>query len=851
MNFQITLALRYLAGRRLRTVLTTLAIVFGILLIFGMNSILPAFINSFTTNVMAMEGHVDISVTSKINSAFPESVLETVRGVDGVTVAAGTLERAISLPVDYVDNDPATPDRVTSITLVGGIPDDIRSISAFNIIEGRFLEAGDEAAAVIAASLADDAGLKLGDKLSLPTTIGTVELTIVGITPKRLLPGSEEVFVTLPEAQKLLDMPGNINLIKANFDSLDEARRTQIETDITNVLGPNYALGVLQAGSEILQTIGAVQSIITFLGVLGLLMGGFIIFNTFRTIVAERRHDIGMLRAVGASRRTITRIILFEGMIQGVIGTAIGIVLGYAFAWATLKGISGITRQFLSVQIESPEVTPGLVIMAVVLGIGITLLAGWLPARAASRVTPLEALRPDVSDFLIKRMAGRSFWAGVIMIVLAVLALLSGNAGLLGLGTLFLVIGLITVGPALVTPIARLFGNLTSVVFARAGTAHLAESNLSRQPSRAAITASTTMISLAIVVMAASVLSSIFINFSTMLEKSLGSDYLLIPPTISFWGSDTGAAPDLADQLRAVNGVDVVSTMRFANSQIDDVAVGVLGIESTAYLKTSGLTFSEGDAASAFPQMENGRAIIINGILASWADIKMGDKVNLLTAAGEQTYTVVGIASDYLNAKTTTAYISQVNIAADFGRTEDIFYQINLRPGADETAVEAAFQEAVKPYPQFKLVAGREYLEQNMGLFNSIFSGMYAMVVFLSIPSLIAMINTLAIGVIERTREIGMLRAVGSTRKQIRTIILAEAVILSAIGTSFGLLAGLYMGRMAVSAFSLLGYQTDYVFPAQGVILAIAAGLLFGALAAIIPARQAARMDVVTALRYE
>ncbi|MCA9928304.1 MAG: ABC transporter permease [Anaerolineales bacterium] len=851
MNFQLTLALRYLAGRRLRTVLTTLAIVFGILLIFGMNSILPAFVHSFTANAMAMEGQVDVSITSKTNGAFPESVLRTVRDVDGVKVAAGTLERSISLPADYIDHDPATPDRVTSVTLVGGVPDDIRSVQAFNIVEGRFLEAGDGDTAVITQSLADDAGLKLGDKLSLPTTIGTVELTIIGMTPKRLLPGSEELFVTLPEAQKLLDMADQINLIEANFDSLDEARRTQIETDITTTLGTSYAIGVLQAGSEILQNIGVAQSILTFLGVLGLLMGGFIIFNTFRTVVAERRHDIGMLRAVGASRRTITWLILFEGMIQGVIGTVLGMMLGYAFAWAVLKGLSGILRQFLSVQIESPEVTPALVIIAVVLGVGITLVAGWLPARAASRVTPLEALRPDVGDFSIKRMAGLSFWAGVAMIVLAVLALLSGNAGLLGLGALLLVVGLITVGPALVTPIAQLFGNLTSAIFARAGTAQLAESNLSRQPSRTAITASTTMISLAIVVMAASVISSVFISFSTMMEKSLGSDYLLIPPTVSLWGSDTGAAPQLADQLRTINGVDVVSTMRFANSEINGVAVGVLGIVPTAYLKTSGLTFSQGDAASAFPQMENGRAIIVNGILASGAGLKLGDKVNLITPTGEQTYTVAGIASDYLNAKTTTAYISQANIAADFGRTEDVFYQINLKSEADETAVETAFQELIKPYPQFKLVAGREYLDQNMGLFNSIFTGMYAMVVFLSIPSLIAMVNTLAIGVIERTREIGMLRAVGSTRKQIRTIILAEAIILSAIGTSFGLLAGLYMGRMAVGAFSLLGFPADYVFPAQGVILALAAGLFFGALAAVIPARQAALLDVVTALRYE
>jgi putative ABC transport system permease protein len=851
MNFQITLALRYLAGRRLRTILTTLAVVFGIVLIFGMNSILPAFIHSFTANAMALEGQVDVSITSKTNGNFPMDVVGKVKAVDGIAVVSGSLERPISLPADFFDHDSTVPDRVTSVLLVGAMPESVRSITAFNIIEGRFLQEKDEAAAVISASLADVASIRVGQSLRLPTTTGEVELTIVGLLPEHLLPGSEEVLVPLAEAQKWFNMPGQINLIKANFDSLAEARRTEIETKIRETLGDSYTLGVLQAGAEILQNIAVAQGILTFLGALGLLMGGFIIFNTFRTIVAERRHDIGMLRAVGASRRTITWLILIEGMIQGMIGTAAGILLGYAFAWGMLKGLGSLMRQFLNLAIPAPEVSPGLVVLSVILGVGITLVAGWLPARAASRMTPLEALRPEVSGFSIKRMVGRTFWGGLILVGLALLALFSGNTAWLGLGSLLLVIGLVAVGPALVTPIAHGFSSLASLAFARAGTAQLAESNLSRQPTRTAITATTTMISLAILVMAASILSSISLTFTGMLEESLGSDYLLLPPTVSLWGSNIGAAPELADELRLVDGVAVVSTMRFAAAQVNGAAVGLLGIQPRFYNQTSGLTFSQGDPEAAYQAMEKGRAMIINGILGSLAGIGLGDSVPVLTPGGEQTYQVVGVASDYLNAKTSTAYISQANIAADFGRTEDVFFQINLAPEANVEAVEAAFRQAIEPYPQFKLVAGREYLEQNIGLFNSAFIGMYAMVIFLAVPSLIAMVNTLAIGVIERRREIGMLRAVGASRKQIRTIILAEAVILSAIGTSFGLLAGLYMGRMAVSAFALLGFPADYIFPAQGVVIAIAAGLIFGALAALIPARQAARLDVVAALRYE
>ncbi|MCI0521215.1 MAG: FtsX-like permease family protein, partial [Chloroflexi bacterium] len=462
-----------------------------------------------------------------------------------------------------------------------------------------------------------------------------------------------------------------------------------------------------------------------------------------------------------------------------------------------------------------------------------------------------EALRPAVGGTSLKRMVGWPFWSGLALIALAGLALLQGGLGLVSLGSLFFVAGLLMISPALVHPIARLFSLVIAALFARDGAARLAESNLTRQPGRAAITASTTMISLAILVMAASIISSIQLSFATMLRESLKSEYLLLPPSVTAWGVITGAAPGLKDELKAIPGVAVVSTLRFASTQISEIPVGLLGIEPRAYAETSGLTFSQGDPASAFREVEGGRGVIVNGILATRAGVKIGDEVTALTASGEVSYTVVGVASDYLNAKTNTGYISQANIAADFGRTEDVFFQINLHPEADRTAVEAAMRAAIRPYPQFKLIAGKEYLEQNLALFNAMFFGMFALVLFLAIPSLIAMVNTLAIGVIERRREIGILRAVGATRRQVGRVILIEALILSAIGASFGILAGLYLGYSAVRAVSAAGMTLDYVFPASGLALSIASGLLFGALAAILPARQAAGMQIVAALRYE
>ncbi|MCI0399052.1 MAG: FtsX-like permease family protein [Chloroflexi bacterium] len=796
-------------------------------------------------------GQVDATITLKTSDAFDAAVAGQVAAVDGVRAVSGFLNRTVNVPADYFDGDPAVPDTVSALSLVGIDPAQARTVHVYSVKEGRFLEAGDSAAAVISESLAETTNVRLGESLKLPTAQGESALTIVGILPARALPGNEEVLVTLSQAQAMLDMPGQINTVEANFDTLEETRRAEIESAILNTLGDTYQVGSLASGSELLTNIKVGQAIFSLLGILALLMGGFIIFNTFRTIVAERRRDIGMLRALGASQATIFGVIISEGLVQGLAGTGLGLALGYLLGLGLLSLMGPILQQYMNVNLGSPVISPGLVIGSIAIGVGVTLLAGLLPAMSASRVTPLEALRPSVGAFSFKRMAGFAFWSGVAMIALAVAGLLSRNVSLIGLGGVLFVLGLILAAPALVNPIANLFGALLAAIFARGGTAQLAEGNLSRQPTRAAITASTTLIGMAILVMAAAVISSVEIGFGRVMRKSLGSDYILVPPSIAVWGTNVGAGAELADELRAIDGVSVVSTLRFAPTQINGLATSVLGIDPASYPQVSGLTFIAGDESAAYGDLKAGRNIIANGVLATTAGVEVGEEIELITPTGRQRYRVVAIANDYLNAKLATGYISHSNIQADFGRDEDVLLQMNLDPQADRQVTEDALKGVLGAYPQFRLIAGQEYIEENLRIFNAAFAGMVAMVLFLAVPSLIAMVNTLAIGVIERTREIGMLRAVGATRGQVRTVIVAEALILAAIGTAFGLLAGLYLGYMAVEAMRAAGFPMEYVFPATGLLLAISAGLLFGALAAVIPARQATRLEIVQALRYE
>ncbi len=306
---------------------------------------------------------------------------------------------------------------------------------------------------------------------------------------------------------------------------------------------------------------------------------------------------------------------------------------------------------------------------------------------------------------------------------------------------------------------------------------------------------------------------------------------------------------DLTERLQAIPGVGDISSMRFAASTINGQSVSLLGINPETFPKVGGLDFKQGDE-SAYAALASGRNMIVNGAFLASFTVKVGDVVELSTANGPQQYTIVANGSDLLNAKVVTAFISQANLATDFGRTDDVFIQLNLKPGTSLASVDSQIKAVLADYPQFTVIAGKAYIDQMLKLVNAVFIGMYFLLAFLAFPSLIAMLNTLAINVLERTREIGMIRAVGGTRKQVRRMVVAEALLLAAVGTTFGILSGMYLGYIIVKAMGSL-FPMAYSFPLSGLLAGIAIGLIFGALAAVIPARQAARLQVVEALRYE
>lgn len=477
MKIQLTLALRYLSGRKLRTTLTTLAILFGVM-IFGLNGLIPAVEGSFRQSLMAAAGQVDLTISSETRNLFSETLVDTVRRTPGVAAASGSIVRPIVVPDAAAPKD-KTGQPVSSFMLAGLDPASVAQVRPLALAGGRAFQPGEGQAILISEALAERTGLKIGDSLHLPSASGSRDFTIIGLVKARPGATTEMLYVPLTEAQALLAQLGQVNTIDALFTPGSDG--DAVRQAVLANLGSGFTPGGNETGSELLAVIEMGGSVFSMFGALALAMGGFIIFITFRTVVWERRRDIGMLRALGAKRRTILGLFLTESLLQGIVGTAAGLAAGYLLVVGLLAAMGPLWEDLMNFPLGQPSFSLQMILLAVCLGVGVTLLAGVLPALSASRVVPLEALRPALGE-ATWASAGRRNWAGLGLILIAVLALFSGSLGLVSLGALLFVTGLVLVGPALVRPIADHFGRLLALAFAREG--RLARENLARQPGR-------------------------------------------------------------------------------------------------------------------------------------------------------------------------------------------------------------------------------------------------------------------------------------------------------------------------------------------------------------------------------
>ena len=845
----LALAWRYLRGRGLRSLLTTLAVSLGVMLVFGLNGISPALMEAFTRSMMSAAGRIDITVTSAFRQPIGLDVLDTVVRTPGVAAASGEVQ----LPAPLTTRPPAAGARAAELSdapgmvnVVGIQPAAAARVRDFPLASGRALTAGDGDVAMLSEDLAGRLEVRVGDALVLPSASGTTRLTVVGLLSTPSVPGQEQVYVPLAAAQALFSLGDRLTVVEASL--APGADRAAVEDALRRSLGDQYSVGGLSSNGSLLASMQVSEFAFLLFGVFALATAGFIIANSFRTVIAERRRDIGMLRAIGTSRRTIQRMFLAESLLQGVVGTALGLVFGWLLAAGAFAAMRPLVAQYLRMEIGAPIFKPSTWALAIGLGLLVTVIAAVVPARTASRITPLEAMRPPVAE-VHRAVAGRRAWFGVGLIAVSVVMLASREPTWVASGSVVFLVAVALVTPAIVAPLASAFGSVVEVVFAREGA--IARSNLQRNPARSATTVSAVMLGLASIVAMLTVVSSIFSGFMSYIDRSMGSDHLVIPGSIVLQEGNVAAGPRLGAELRAVPGVASVTSLRVANGKLDGSDVQVIGIDPAEYPKVASLEWNGASDAGAFGQLASGRWLIANGIFAAQEGLVPGDAVELQTPNGRRTYFVAGIGNDYLNAKLSTIYVSQEFLARDFATTNDLMFLLNRTPGADAGTVERALQRVVDDYPAFSLHSTQEWRAEQQRTFDATLGIFYGLIAVLALPSLLALANTLAISVLGRTREIGMLRAVGATRRQVRRMVMAESLLLTLIGIAFGVIAGLWLGYALVVAMSNVGWEMPWSFPFDGVVATIVVGLVFGVIASVAPARSAARLDVVEALHHE
>jgi putative ABC transport system permease protein len=835
------MALRYLSGRKLRTVLTTLAIVFGVALIFAINITLPGAIATFTRSLSSLTG-ADLTITNVTGASFtPEDTLAIVEGVDGVRAASGVLRRAFTLP--SVGNELGN---ATSVEMIGIDPATIQSVRQITISEGRFLEADDTNAVVMPAGIAEIAPqIGVGTTFPLISAAGLRLYNVVGLSAEQGNLSVPPLYMTLADVQAAFGQPGQINTIEIALDP--SADRAAVGSAVIAALGDNFVVEGATSGGEAFAAVQASLLVLNLMGVLALFLGAFLIFNTFRTIVIERRRDLGMLRAIGATRRQITTMIVIESLLQGVIGTLIGLLLGYLMAQGVIAGMRAIYTNYFSGVSLNIQVDAGSILSAVVLGLLTALIAGYLPARSAGRISPLEALRPSPTA-MVNNVHRRSLIVGVVLMVLALAMLFAGGQTAVG-GAIVFLVGLVVAAPGLIIPVARLFSPLLTLWFAREGD--LARGNLQRQPGRAAITASTLMIGLAVLILMAALVLSLGVLVNTLADRNFASDVFITPPSIGVYSNVLGADASLEDRLRDLPEVSAVGSLRYAASTINGTRLEVLGIDPQTYPEVADLEFSAGTSDEAFSELGEGRTAIVSGLAASTLNLQMNSDFTLQTANGPQTYHIVGIGQDILTFKLATIFISQDNMAADFNKTEDVLLMLNFQPGVEQEAGLASVNTVMADYPQFTAHLTGQYRQTLVETTNAAFVILYGLAGLILIPAVLGLLNTLTINTLERTREIGIVRAVGGSQKQARRMVTAEALLLGIFGSALGVIAGVVMSYGFVGAFATFGWEVPFIFPVAGVIAAIIVGVLLALFAGILPARTAARLDIIRALQYE
>lgn len=800
-----------------------------------------AFADAYAGTDVLVQGDATVgSDTSQQVRIIPESVLDDIQSLDGVQRAVGTITG--SAQVTGADGEPVGGEGPP--TMGENWVDD--PSSPYTLAEGRPPERPDEV--VIDRGTATTGGLEVGDTTTVRTPT-LVEATVVGIATfgeQDSIGGSGYTAFTEPAARELLlgGAPGWTTIAVAADDATNDAA---VRDAVAAVLPDGFealtgaeaaARAEEQIGDEFLNAFEVF--LLVFTGV-ALLVSAFSIYNTFSVILAQRSRESAMLRAIGATRRQVLGSIALESVVVGLIASVGGVLLGLGLA-------VGLSSLMSSVGVDLPggiEVEPASILTAVVVGLVVTLLASLAPAVRASRIAPLAALREsavDRSDASRTRTAlGAAVTAaGVALVCWAALGLPDAALAIVGYGSVLSVIGVVILGPVVARPAARLLG--WPMQLGRGATGELARGNAMRNPRRTSGTASALMIGVAVVALFTVVGSSLNTMVREAVVGTVHSDLLIVDS--SFSGS--GMSPELAASVAELDQVDAALGIGYGAALVD-------GEEEE---------FTVTDPALLATSLDAGE---VEGSMATLAPDELAVARSTAEARGWELGSPVEVA--FIDGTTTTMTIASVYTevqlagfmvmpretwSAHATRDLDAVVAIDLADGADAAdateAIAATASAFGAPAPQTL----DEYADEVAGEINQLLGIVYVLLALSIIIALMGIANTLALSIHERTRELGLLRAIGQTRSQVRAMVRRESVIIALFGTVGGIGLGLFLAWGLVRSMAALDMGlTAFSAPVTQLVAIALIGACAGVLAAWRPARRAARMDVLSAISAE
>ncbi|WP_347059871.1 FtsX-like permease family protein [Blastococcus sp. HT6-30] len=782
----------------------------------------------------------------------------TVRGAAAFDAAMGVEVERDPLPADLADRIAATPgvERVRAVaTGPGQLQVDGQAVApAGPTILGTWAEAPFTAYAlragrapagngevVLDAATAAEHGIDLGDTVTVSAT-ASAQLRVVGLTgvgDGDGLAGSTVVLLDLPTGQGLLGLGTGVTSV--DVLAAEDVAVTDLRRDLAAALGEDYAVSNAQdaaaaSADAAKESIDHLRIVLLALAAAGLVVGAFLIANTFGIVLTQRAGELALLRAAGATGRQVLASVLGEALLVGVTGAAGGTAAGVGAAYA-LRGLASGAGLALP---DGPlTVTARTVVIGLAAGTLITLLAVLGPARRAARTAPVEAMRAsDPAAVRPRRARLVTGWtaAGLGLAGLLTAALLRDIAGV-AVGAVLLLTGLVVLAPVLTPRLASAVGRPLT----RLGVpGQLARESAVRNPRRTAATAMALALGLAVVGFVA-VLGSSVKAIGATTGEAITADLLVQSSRDEMLG---GLSPEVAARVAALPEVAVVSSVRYGHWLDAGTTSALTAVDPATLPDVADIEMTAGDLAA----LDRGGIVLADGVAAE-RDLAVGDTLALtFPRDGEQRLQVVGLmADDSARALSTSYVISLDTYAAHFSEDVDATVYVALVDGTDPADARTALRRAVADFPNAEVLDQAEAAAGRAAAVDQVLGLITVLLGFAVLIALLGITNALALSIVERTREIGLLRAVGMTRAQLSRMIRAEAALIAAVAAVVGVGLGLVL-----AAATLAGLSADNPFvmrvPVGHLLVMVAAAMLAGLAAGLLPARRAARLDVLTAI---